>query len=79
MKMEAYVDHSNNYPYAIDFRTAYKRPQFNWADIRVWCNDTYGSPHGRGIHDARWFGRSSIILLRFRALADAEWFLLRWA
>lgn len=77
--MHAYVDHSNNYPYAIDFRKSYNSHQFNWGDIMAWCIDTYGSPHGRLVHDARWIGVSGVVLLRFSTLADAEWFLLRWS
>ena len=45
----------------------------------AWCIDTYGSPHGRLVHDARWIGVSGVVLLRFSTLADAEWFLLRWS
>lgn len=76
MKISKYIKIANNYPYIIEFNNALPD---NWGDIITWCGETYGKPHGRLVHNARWFGQRDMVHLRFRILADAEWFLLRWA
>lgn len=75
MKISKCIKIANNYPYTIEFNNS---PD-DWVDIITWCCETYGEPHGRLVHGARWFGQRDMVHLRFRILADAEWFLLRWA
>ena len=75
MRVGAYIDHTNKYPYTIEFR---KSP-VNWGNIIIWCGETYGSPHGRRVHGARWIGDRGTVWLRFATLADAQWFIMRWS